>query len=170
MGRHGMDPLFQENLLVVGVADMKVCRDPEKTLATFSLGSCVAVVVYDFVITTGGMLHAILPEAGGTKGKGFNAFKFLDTGIPLLFREMYTFGAVKNRMRVSVFGGAHMLDDAGFFNIGSRNLTVMRNIFRKNGVKIDQENVDGAVSRTVRLKIGTGRIHLRFGGGKEIVL
>jgi chemotaxis protein CheD len=166
-----MELLLQENILVVGIADMRVCDDPEKTLVTYSLGSCVGVLVYDPVVKVGGMLHAMLPEATGDRNaKGFNAFKFIDTGVPLLFKEAYKLGAVKKRLEISVIGGAQILDDSGFFNIGKRNLAALRKIFWKNGVMIDHEHVEGAVSRTVRLEIGAGRVILRLGWGEEIVL
>jgi chemotaxis protein CheD len=166
-----MESFLQENILVVGIADMKVCGDPEKMLVTYSLGSCVGIVIYDPVVKVGGMLHAMLPEATGDRGaKEFNPFKFIDTGVPLLFKETYKYGAVKSRLEISVIGGAQILDDSGFFNIGKRNLAALRKIFWKNGVMIDREHVEGAVSRTVRLEIGTGRVILRLGWGEEIVL
>lgn len=166
-----MELLLHKNILVVGIADMKVCDDPEKTLVTYSLGSCVGVAVYDPVVRVGGMLHAMLPEATGDHyEKGFNPFKFIDTGVPLLFKETYKYGAVKSRLEISVVGGAHILDDSGFFNIGKRNLAALRKIFWKNGVMIDREHVEGVISRTVRLEMATGRVTLRLGWGEEIVL
>ncbi len=163
--------LQQDNILVVGVADMRVCTDPQKTLVTYSLGSCLGIVVYDSVAGVGGMLHAMLPEAMGDRtAKTFNPYKFVDTGVPALFREAYKFGAQKNRMRVSVIGGAQIMDDSGFFNIGKRNLATLRKLFWKNGVMIDREHVEGSVSRTVRLNIGTGQVTLRLGWGEEFIV
>lgn len=166
-----MELPLNENIFVVGIADMQVCDDPEKTLVTYSLGSCLGVVVYDPVVKVGGILHAMLPESTGDRNaKEFNAFKFIDTGVPLLFKETYKYGAIKNRLQVSVIGGSQILDDSGFFNIGKRNLATLRKIFWKNGVMIDREHTEGSISRTVRLEIGTGRIVIRFGWGEEIVL
>ncbi|MHB9030088.1 MAG: chemotaxis protein CheD [Candidatus Latescibacterota bacterium] len=158
-------------MLVVGVGEMKVSGDPRISLMTYSLGSCLGIVVYDPEVRVGGMLHAMLPEAtGDPASKLFNPFKFIDTGVPLLFREAYQYGARKSRIIVSVAGGAQIMDDSGFFNIGKRNLAALRRIFWKNGVMIDHEHVEGDVSRTVRLEIGTGRITLRLGWGEEFEL
>ena len=43
--------------VIVGVADMKVSRDPRVILVTHSLGSCIGVAVYDPVVKVGGLLH-----------------------------------------------------------------------------------------------------------------
>jgi chemotaxis protein CheD len=158
----------QDNILIVGVAEMKVTDNPRLALVTYSLGSCLGIVVYDPVVRVGGMLHAMLPEAtGDPNSKSFNPFKFIDTGVPLLFREAYKYGARKSRLSVSVIGGAQIMDDSGFFNIGKRNLAALHRIFWKNGVMIDHEHVEGSVSRTVRLEMNTGRIILRLGWGEE---
>ena len=87
-----------------------------------------------------------------------------------MFKETYRYGAVKQRIKVSVLGGAQILDDSGYFNIGKRNLAILRKLFWKNGVMIEKEHVEGNVSRTVRLRIGTGEVLVKLGWGEEIVL
>ena len=155
----------------IGVADMKITNDPNATLVTYSLGSCLGIIIYDPVIKVGGLLHAMLPEVNEEKSAPrFNPYKYVDTGVPLLFKESYKQGAKKNRLIVSVTGGAQILDDSGYFNIGKRNLAALRKIFWKNGIMIDKEHVAGAISRTVRLMMDDGRVHLRLGGGKELFL
>lgn len=150
------------SLQVVGVGDAFVSRDPDSVLVTYALGSCVAVAIHDPVVQVGGLLHFMLPES-----KGFQVqsppvpFKFADTGIPLLFHEAYRLGAEKSRLVVRVAGGAQVLDEDGVFNIGKRNLVAMRKIFWRAGVMIQSEAVGGAISRTVRLEVGTGRFWLR---------
>ncbi len=157
--------------IIVGVADMKVSNDPNTTIVTYSLGSCLGIVVYDPVVQVGGMLHVMLPESKDEKNKnGFNPYKYVDSGVPLLFKETYKFGAKKNRMTVAVAGGAQILDDSAYFNIGKRNLAALRRLFWKNGVMIDKEHVEGNVARTVRFEVGTGRVVLSIGRGKEIEL
>lgn len=158
-------------LITVGVGDMKVSCDPKAVLVTHSLGSCLGIAVHDPVANVGGLLHVMLPAAGEERhSAGFNPCRYVDSGVPLLFREAYRFGAMKKRMTVNVTGGAQILDDSGYFNIGKRNLAELRKIFWKNGVMIDKEHVEGNISRTVRLDVGSGRLTVSFGRGKEIVL
>ena len=42
---------------IVGVADMKVSNNPKESIITYSLGSCIGLVVYDSVAKVGGMLQ-----------------------------------------------------------------------------------------------------------------
>ena len=159
------------NLITIGVGDMAVSDNPFYTLVTYSLGSCLGIVVHDPVVKVGGILHAMLPEAKDEKeNKNFNPYKYIDAGVPLFFKETYKYGAKKNRMIISVLGGSRILDESGFFNIGKRNLATLRKMFWKNGVMVDKEHVEGNVSRTVRLDIATGEVRLRLGYGEELIL
>lgn len=49
--------------IVVGVSDMKVSKDPDSVLVTYSLGSCIGVAIWDRMAHVGGMLHFMLPES-----------------------------------------------------------------------------------------------------------
>ena len=162
--------MVQSNNITIGVGDLKVSNDPDATLVTYSLGSCLGIMVYDPQAKVGGLLHAMLPEAKDEKNSGkFNPYKYIDSGVPLLFKETYKYGAKKNRMRVTVAGGSQILDQSGFFNIGKRNLAALRKIFWKNGVLVDSEHVGGSLSRTLRMNVGTGRVTVKI-RGKEIEL
>jgi chemotaxis protein CheD len=107
----------------------------------------------------------MLPESSIDEAKARQApFMFGDTGIPLLFKETYRLGAVKNRLRVIVVGGAGILDQKGFFNIGKRNYTLLRKLFWKNNVMIDFEDVGGNVNRTLKLDVANGITWLKTSG------
>lgn len=151
--------------LIVGVADMKVSNDPDVVLVTHSLGSCIGIAIYDPMTKIGGLLHYMLPESSldGVKARK-NPYMFGDTGIPLLFKEAYNFGAKKNRLKVIVVGGAQILDQKGLFNIGKRNHTLLRKMFWKNNVMIDFEDVGGSINRTLKLEIKTGQAWLKASG------
>lgn len=106
--------------LIVGVADMKVSRDPDVVLVTHSLGSCIGLAIYDPVVKVGGLLHYMLPDSElDLKKSRDNPAMFGDTGIPLLFKSTYKFGAKKSRLKVVVAGGAQIMDQNGLFNIGN---------------------------------------------------
>lgn len=155
---------------VVDIADCKVSADPTDCLITYSLGSCIGVAIWDPVARVGGMIHFMLPAStlSPDKAKTTPAM-FADTGIPMLFRSAYELGAIKKRLRVTVAGGAQLLDDSGTFNIGKRNYVALRKLFWNNGVLIDSENVGGSISRTIRLEVGTGRVTLKT-RGQEVEL
>ena len=151
--------------IVVGVADMKVSNDPEVALVTYSLGSCIGVAIYDPMAKVGGLLHYMLPESSLDENRAKkNPYMFGDTGIPLLFKETYRFGAKKNRLKIIVAGGAQILDQNGLFNIGRRNHTFLRKLFWRNNVMIDFEAVGGTVNRSLKLEIRTGDTWLKTSG------
>lgn len=157
--------------LVVGISDMKVSNKPEDVLITYSLGSCIGVVIWDPVAKVGGLLHYMLPDSSLDKEKAqLKPFMFADTGIPRLFKETYKFGAVKSRLIVKVVGGSQIMDSSGVFNIGKRNHAVLRKMFWKNQIMVAKEDVGGTCNRTVSLEIGTGITHLKVSGRGEFEL
>ncbi|MBF0573059.1 MAG: chemotaxis protein CheD [Desulfamplus sp.] len=155
--------------IIVGVSDMKVSNDPSSDIITYSLGSCIGLVVFDPVVKVGGILHYMLPESSLDREKAErNPYMFADSGIPLLFKETYKYDAVKKRMKISVFGGSQILDQKGFFNIGKRNYMALKKLLFKNNVLINYEDVGGNVNRTVRLEIKTGDIFVKTSGANEV--
>ena len=154
--------------LIVGVSDMKVSNDLDTTLVTYSLGSCIGIAIYDEVARIGGLLHFMLPESSLDPEKARkNPFMFADTGIPTLFKSAYKLGAKKQRMRVIVAGGAQVLDQSGFFNIGKRNDMAVRKMFHKNNVIIDYRDIGGNVNRTIKLAVENGDVWLKVSGMGE---
>jgi chemotaxis protein CheD len=148
--------------VVVGVADLKVSNRPEHVLVTHALGSCIGVAIYDPEAKVGGLLHYMLPESSLDPGRAQeNPFMFADTGIPRLFRECYSMGAQKHRLRVKVAGGGQVLGGQEHFQIGRRNYAALRRIFLKNNVLIDHEDVGGCQARTLFLEIASGRVWVK---------
>ncbi len=151
--------------LVVGIADMKVSNDQHAEIITYSLGSCIGVSIYDPAVKVGGLLHFMLPDSSIDPNKAQkNPWMFADSGIPLFFRAAYRLGAEKRRMEVKVVGGAQILDDSNFFNIGKRNYMSLRKIFWANNILIRAEDVGGTVNRTLSLELSTGRVWVKTSG------
>lgn len=154
---------------IVGVADMKVSNIPDDSVVTYSLGSCIGLVIYDPVVRVGGILHYMLPESSIDNEKAARKpFMFADTGIPRLFKTAYKLGAQKPRIKIYVAGGAEILDQKGFFNIGKRNYMALKKMFFKNNVMINKQDVGGNTNRTVRIEIATGDIFVKTSGSKEV--
>ena len=153
---------------IVGVADMKVSNDAKDKIIRYCLGSCIGLVIYDPFVKVGGMLHYMLPDStiDAAKAKS-NPYMFADTAIPRLFKHSYALGAKKQRMKIYIAGGAEILDQNGFFNIGKRNYMALKKLFFKNNVLIGKQNVGGNVNRTVRLEIATGDIWVKTSGSGE---
>jgi len=154
---------------IVGVADMKVSNKQTESIITYALGSCIGLIIYDPVVKVGGILHYMLPESSIDKEKAAaRPYMFADSGIPRLFKSAYKLGAVKQRMKVYVAGGAEILDQKGFFNIGKRNYMALKKMFFKNKMMIDKQSVGGNTNRTIRIEIATGEIYIKTSGSKEV--
>ena len=68
--------------LTVDISDMKVSQNPEDTLITCALGSCVGVAMYDPVVKVGGLLHAMMPVSRSDPAKAASKpYMFVDTGV-----------------------------------------------------------------------------------------
>jgi len=148
--------------IVVGVADLKVSNRPEHVLVTHALGSCIGVAIYDPLARVGGMLHFMLPESSLDLSRAQeNPYMFADTGVPRLFRECYSLGAQKQRLRVKVAGGSQLYGRPEYFQIGRRNYAALRRIFLRNNVLIHGEDVGGNKARTLCLEIATGKTWVR---------
>ncbi len=157
-------------LVVVGIGEYAVSADPEATLVTYALGSCIAVAIFDPVSRIGGLLHYMLPDSSLDQEKAIQRpGMFADTGIPLLFQKAYQLGAVRSRIEVAVMGGAQVMDASETFNIGKRNHLALRKIFWKAGILVRSEDVGGTQSRTVRLELSNGRIVIRRGLTEQIL-
>jgi chemotaxis protein CheD len=156
------------NVETVGISDCVVSGDHKVVITTHALGSCVGLIIFDPVARVGGLLHYMLPDSGLDKDRALrNPYMFADTGIPLLFQAAYRAGARKERIQVTALGGAQILGISDSFDIGKRNLIVMRKILWKAGMMLHNEDVGGTVPRTARLEIATGRIVVSFGRGQH---
>jgi chemotaxis protein CheD len=142
--------------LVVGVADCRVSGASGEEVATYALGSCIGLAVYDPHVRVGGMLHFMLPDSSIASREGRNPYKFADTGVPRLLEEVCALGAAKGRLEAWAAGAANMLGFAGGFEIGKRNHQALRRALRNAGLRLQGEALGGIQSRSVRLEIATG--------------
>lgn len=152
------------NIVTVGIGELVVSNDRSALLITHGLGSCIAVIAYDPRRRIGGMLHFQLPSSAlSPERASASPGTFADTGIPLLFEQMYSAGSRKEDIVVKAAGGGNFHDDNGTFDIGRRNHTMMRKIFWKAQVLVSAEDVGGSKSRTARLYLDTGQVTIQSG-------
>ncbi len=158
-------------LVVVDICSYKVLDEPGKVLASFALGSCVAVCLYDPEVKVAGMIHYMLPESKIDPGKAeSNPAMFGDTGLPCLFQDFYAKGGKKRRLKCYLVGGASTIDCDGSFNVGRKNVLLARKLFWKSGINVEKEDTGGRISRSVFLSVDDGRVVVKSPGGGEQVL
>lgn len=153
---------------IVGIADMKIIR-AEGVLITYALGSCIGVCIYDPMIHLAGMVHIMLPQHMDNNEK--NIYKYADTGIPEMIRKMERFGGRRIRMVAKIAGGAKMFDIQGpgaLGNIGLRNAESVRQVLRKENIKLLKEDTGSNYARTLSFDASTGEGTIRAYGHGEV--
>jgi chemotaxis protein CheD len=161
-----------ERAIVVGIGDLNfaLARSGPGRLATYALGSCLGVCLHDPVAGVAGLLHVMLPSSSVDPARAATApAMFVDSGVPLLFKESYRLGARKERLVVRVVGGAHQAAHEGEdqFQIGKRNLLMLRKLLWKNNVLLHAHDTGGLqTSRTVVVDVATGALTIRSQGAE----
>ncbi len=157
-------------LTTVEISDMKISTSTSDVLVTYSLGSCVGVVIYDPVARVGGMIHCMLPLSKIDPEKArLKPHMFVDTGLTALLQGIFDRGGQKKNLVAKVAGAGSPLGKEKIFKIGQRNYTVVRKILWKNNILIQAEDVGGASARTLVLDMNTGKTVVKS-GGQEVEL
>lgn len=155
-------PALFAQRVVIGVGDLAVSNNPQVTLSTYALGSCVGVIGYDPVVKAGGILHLMLPDSLISPDKAAKQpAMFADTGLPIFFRSLSGMKVERSRMRVFLAGGASVLNGTDPFKIGERNAASVRKILNIYQISICGEDLGGNVNRTVHLELATGSLILK---------
>lgn len=150
---------------IVNVSDAKVSDDPANVIVTYSLGSCIAVCLYDAAARVGGMLHYQLPASSMEPERArAKPFMFADSGMDLLIDKLMSMGANKKRMNVKIAGGAAMDTGPKGFDIGKRNHLAIRKVLWKHGMFIDAEDVGGSCPRNMYLDLEDGAVTVKANG------
>jgi chemotaxis protein CheD len=155
------------NHIHVGIGEYKISDNPYDTLKTFSLGSCVAVIIYDKVKKIAGLIHIAMPESkiDPERAESRPAY-YVDTGLPLLIEAMKKKGAERKNVWIKLAGGAGTMDKTGKFNIGNRNLIAVKRYLWKCAMGPINEDTGGDTIRTVTVSVATGEVTISSGGKK----
>ena len=141
---------------IVGIGQLAICHSPEQ-LACLGLGSCVAVILYDPVYRTGGIVHVLLPKAPIPCDL---PEKYADAGTNRLVHEMLVNGAKKERLVAKLVGGAQMFKNLNISisDIGKQNAMQARRSLREHSIKVVAEDLEGDKGRSAFFDSTTGRV------------
>ena len=154
----------------VGVAELKASNN-SVVMASFGLGSCVAIAMFDPYKKVGGLAHVMLPESRG-KERERNPAKFADTAVRLLVDELVRRGARLRNIRCKIVGGSQMFEILGSISrgngsenpkpghIGARNVEAVKQALKEMGVPLIGEDTGGNYGRTVRFNTSTGEVEV----------
>jgi chemotaxis protein CheD len=148
--------------IVVGVADCQVCGRQNGIITTYALGSCLGITAYDPINRVGGMLHAMLPTIKSHQHRETKRAMFVDSGMSELVAQLQKLGISGRGLEFKVFGGARVLQADEFFNIGAKNIQMMRDIATQYNLRVRTWEVAGNLNRTIKLNLSDGRVRLRM--------
>jgi chemotaxis protein CheD len=145
------------DVITVGIADCRVSNNPQATLVTHALGSCIAVAVHDPVANVAGLLHFMLPEAAIDPDRARRQpYMFADSGSPSCFTGLRGGSREEANVSPAYWRSAGARSEWTPSTSAQRNHLACRKILCVAGVMVSGEVVGGTISRTVRLEVKTG--------------
>lgn len=162
---------MSNNIINVSLAEIKTAGKPY-ILATPSVGSCVAIVLYDELIGVGSMAHIMLPDINLVKSRK-NKAKFANTAVEIMLKELIDLGAARRRIRAKIVGGSNMFPTVNrnsAIHIGARNVAAVKRELREKRIRLAAEDTGGNYGRSLQffLESGVVRIKSLLHGEKEI--
>jgi chemotaxis protein CheD len=151
--------------LQVGMADFVVVQNQNAVLRTPPLGACLGVSIYDPAAKVGGLLHSLLPDSGIDPARAASRpGMFLDSGLAAMLQKARESGASLGNLVVCAAGGARILDETSYFNIGHRNFEVLTGLLAQLGLNLRAQQVGGLSNRSMQLNAWTGEVRLKISG------
>ncbi len=150
--------------IIIGISDMNVAQKGG-VLATYALGSCVGICLYDASRQVGGLSHILLPESRECHSGKLEPMKYADTAIPLLVQKMRMMGVRPTSIRAKIAGGASMFGRPTSTNsslqIGERNILSVRRTLQDLRIPIIAEDVGKNFGRTQFFDTATGEMKIK---------
>lgn len=158
------------SMINIGISDLNIARAPD-VLATYALGSCVGICLYDPDIKLAGLAHIMLPWSKEAASDRFNTRTYADTGITELLNEMLRNRAKRENITAKIAGGAQMFAGTNAsFNIGERNVTAVKKILAAYKVPVIAEQTGENFGRTVFFHAENGQMEVRSATRETVIL
>ncbi|HHW46760.1 MAG TPA: chemotaxis protein CheD [Clostridiales bacterium] len=146
----------------IGMAEMRILRNGEVGVI-FALGSCVGVCLYDPLLKIGAIAHIVLPESPDLAYEQ-NKYKFADTCIPEMVKQMTSLGCSLKRTWAKIAGGAQMFNSnlgSAFGDIGRRNIEAVKSALGEYNIPIIGEDTGQKHGRTMYFYSGNGEVQVK---------
>ncbi len=148
-------------MILVGIGEIAISNKPEETIKTMALGSCVGIVMLSKKKSVVAMAHVALPDSSiNHSGRNNIPGYFADQAIPNLLEGLKNYGVSTFDITVKLIGGSSIMDSAGIFNIGKRNVLTIRKLLWKYRLGATVEDVGGNYSRTLWVEVDTGKVFI----------
>lgn len=136
--------------------ELHAVREP--AIINTVLGSCVAVCLWDKLLSAGGMNHFLLPRRGGSPP----SLRYGDVAVDALVEEMAALGCHIANLRAKVFGGAAVLPfGAQADTVGTQNVRVALTVLQRRGIPVVAQRTGGLRGLFIRFHTVAGRAMVR---------
>lgn len=156
-----------KEIITVDISDMKIASSPN-VLATYALGSCVGICIYDPIMKIGALGHIMLPTCPNSKrDDSNNTNRFADTCIPSMLKELLKRNCYKVNLVATIIGGATMFKNrevstnTNLSNIGNNNVFAVKRSLEFYGIPIIEEHTGEDYARTVYFNTEDGSISIK---------
>jgi len=156
------DPRLAAEMRSIVVGGCVVSDDP-RVIITTTLGSCVAVCLFDEEARIGGMNHFLLPDARSDRVS--IASRYGAAAMEGLINRLMAVIGGREGLRAKVFGGANVT--AARNDIGVRNVEFVTDYLATEGIPTVGWDVGGEMPRAVRFHPVTGRAVRRLIGAVD---
>lgn len=151
---------MMSSIIEVKMGGLEITNNDSVELKTF-VGSCVAICLYDQESHIAGMAHVLLPTNNRNKPNTSpeDAGRYADDAIKLIVEGMIAKGANTKRIKAKMAGGATIFSHESqndTFNIGSRNVSGIKDILKEMKIPLISEDVGLSFGRWVKFQVGTG--------------
>ncbi len=159
------------NKIIIGIGEYAVAKSPN-ILYTSSLGSCLALVLYDPVQKIAGMSHILLPYSVMYSNKSMYS-KFADTAVEHLIKEMKKSGAYSSNLIAKLAGGSklgNLMPKDDVFRVGEKNVVSATAQLKKHKIPIESKDVGGDYYRTVEFITLENKLKIKRNGNEIIYI
>ena len=138
-------------------------------IRTSALGSCVAVVAYDFFHKIGGLAHVMLPGWAPKNQTGNNRLKYAENAIALLLELMIDCGAEIDCIKAVLAGGANVLNKPND-TICEDNINSVKQMLAAAAIPVRAEATGVNLRRSITLNVKEGSCYYTEGSSREMLL
>jgi chemotaxis protein CheD len=134
----------------------------ESSMHCGSVGSGVAVCLFDPISHVGGVSHIMLPRRPSNRLDA-RAGIFADSALPELVESMEELGAQRSRLIATVAGGAEMLNirgDSAGFDMGSQNAKAVLEVLAGLEIPCQLTEVGGSQCRSLDFPLDSGKVQI----------
>jgi chemotaxis protein CheD len=129
------DTHFASNAVKVLPGEWFVADEP--LLITTTLGSCIAVCLWDRVRRIGGLNHFMLPDGDAADASG----RYGGFAMELLINALMKRGAARGALEAKVFGGGQVIGGMSSLNVGERNARFALDYLRAERIPVLAKDV-----------------------------